>query len=916
MAWVKRRRAARAGSFVLAFAFVLPAADAARAAPRPIAQAASLPSTMVNARRHLDADPSARRLFEIGQPGGAGGMRVQAWDFDTLAPAGAVSVDAAQSGFGGMLSTVDELRHRLYVLYPARQADDAAVRDVLGPGVSSGIYDEAARVLFGVAAIDTIRMRPIGFGTLALSLPAVPRDASESNAIGIKAMSYYREGGRDLLYLASEVPVGLGNLAVSNHSVTVHQVDLGRLLDAASNLSAVEWSFPVPQCALMMARGTPGIVFRSPSSSTLSMACRQGGAQGLIAGQPAETPGIVQIRITPGATQAQTATFVSTFHAISGNLQYGVVAVDPLAERMLLQIDGSTTEAAIWIFDIPSATFLGIVALPSVFASGGTQALAVDSSRARLYAISRPVGEVLESTVLITSTDTTVVDQGLITTFRPDPAGIKGRAAVDPVRHRLAMSATEGSIVLQDSLPGRAGGGESSEPDAGTVNVAEGPGTAVNFLGGGQAYGARIRWVGGVGGVDRNVNTLLDPPPSELSPQTGGITPPPPAPGTRDVHFARVLHTTLTNGEASAKASGAQRDRENTDADLGGMANYIRRWGGPDLSDQRWPYPEVECTDFGGADDARSGKGYGAEVACRHGDSVVTALALDESLSQGGIVRIAQARARSAVARDPKRGIVSIVEAEMLGVDLGGQAGIGRVISRAETWATGRPKSANGVGAGGSFLREFHDVWVADADGNRTSVCADSCDPVQVRDEVNRALGLRARIDLPEPEPSRMNGTPGGFEALIVRDPFERANEASVNEEADARRLEVPAMVVTVFADGRVPSRVVISLAGVSAESHYGIFLLSQGAPFRPPRSGGSSGGGSAPSIGPPPSGGSTAPIVGPMQQFLQRTFAGLKFAMASPGRAVRVFAMLALLAGPLVLWRRRSGVHPPGAGP
>lgn len=901
-------------TLALIVALALPS-PAAAAATDPITQAAALGTSMVSARRHLDADPSARRLFEIGQPSDAGGMRVDSWDLDTLRPAGSVAIPQAQSGFGGALSVVDELRHRLYVLYPVKAADDTAVRGVLGPGLSSGIYDEASRVLFGVAAIDTLRMRVAGAGTLALPVPAVPRDTSESNFIGIKALSYFREAGRDVLYLASEVPTGQGNLAVSNHTVVVHQVDVARLIDPAATITAVDWSVAVPQCALVMARGTPGVLFRSSSDPVIALPCKQGGAAG-VAGQPAETPGIVRIRITPRATQTDVGGFVTTFHAISGNLQYGVVTVDPYTERIFLQIDGSNAESAIWVFDVPTATFIGIVALPRAFAGGNTQALGVDPSLARLYAISTPSGEVLRSTVLITSTDTAAVDQGLVTTFRPQPAGSKSRLVVDPVRHRLAMLAVGGSIVLQDSLGPRGGTSGSADPDGGTVNVAEGPGTAVNFLGGGQAYGARIRWVGGAGGVDRNVNTILDPPPSELSPQTGGITPPPPAPGTRDVHFARVLHTTLTNGEASAKATGAQRDLENTDADLGGMANYIRRWGGPDLAGQRWPYPEVDCTDFGGADDTRAGKGYGAEVACRHSDETVTALALDESLSQGGVVRVGQARARSAVARDPKRGIVSVVEAEMLGVDLGGQAGIGRVLSRAETWATGRPKAANGVGAGGTFTRTFQDVWVTDPDGVRRSVCGATCDPAQVRDAVNRALGLRARIDLPEPEPARMKGTPGGFEALIVRDPFERANEASVNEEADARRLEVPAMVVTVFADGRVPSRVVISLAGVSAESHYGIFLLSQGGSFRPPGGGASSGGGdgSGSVSPPPPAGGSLPPVIGGVQRFLKRTFDGIRFALASPGRAVRVFGMLGLLAAPLVLWRRRSGV--PGAGP
>ena len=927
---------------LLAAPFAVPVHAAA--AEGSIDQTGFFPSEMFAARRHLEIDAGARRLFEIGQLEQRAGMTIVARDLDGFAEIGRITIPGSQSGFGGRLSAVDELRHRMYVLYPLGHADDAAVRDVLGQRQSGQVIDEAVRVLFGVAVIDTLRLRVVGSGSLALMQPALQQDRQESNFLGIKAMSYFRDGGRDLLYFVTEIPLGVGNLAVSNHSVVVHQVDVSRLLDVATSASAVDWSHPVPQCGLTMARDVPGIVFRSAVTPTLTIPCRQGGAQGILpGGQPLETPGVVQITLTPGDTPADTSRFTTDLYAISGNLQWGQTVVDPGTERLMVQIDGSTTEAAIWVFDIPSASWVGLVSLPQVFASGGTMALGVDVALSRLYAVSRADPSARgASTIAASSTRAAGSDQGRLVSLTPTPTPGKGKPAIDPVRHRLVVAAQGGYLVLRDTIPPRAEIA-AADPDANTLDVRESARTDVNFVGGAQAYGMRIRWVGGRRGVERNANAVVENPPSFLQPNTGGILPPPPAEGTRDVHLARVIHTTLTNGEAAAHATGGQRDLENTDADLGGWTGYLRRWGGPDLTDQRWPYPTVDCADFGSADDKRQGADYGAAVTCDRGGTTVTAVAVDESFQRGEVLRYGQARARSTVVRDPVRGVVSVAEAEIVGLELMGRitlpdadqpvlaavAGIGRVVTRAETWATGRSHSSNGVGAGSRFERTLEDVWMVQ-DGQRRSICGSlnatsedvegeqRCDAHTVAEAFNRTLGLRVRVEAPDPEPMRARGTPGGFEALIVRDPFERANDAAVNGEADERRLEVPGLVITAFNDGRVPSRVVVSLAGVSAESHYGIFLVSQAAPFfRPPPAAP----GSVPPVstgtggGAPPAVGGSEGDEGGIPQVLRKTFEGIRLTLASPVRALRVAGLWGFLAGPLVLWLRRKRLGIPVGG-
>jgi hypothetical protein len=885
------RRLAAVALLVTAVAWPSPAP----AASPGVREVARITSNLEPAVRHLDADVGARRLFEIGQPADASGMRVVVRDLDRLTIVNQIDLPDAISGRGGFLSAVDDLRHRLYVVYPITGADDSAARNDLGNsyrGVRSNV-----RTIFGLALIDSLRGKIAGRATLAL-VGASPVDLRQSNSIGIKGLSLYRDGARDLLYVLTEVPAGLGVAEVATHAVVLHELDAGRLFDPAAP-TAVNWSLPLAQCPLGMAREIPTTIFRSPTTPSIYVPCKQGGGQGL-ASQP-DTPGIVRVRLGNGGVEADPRRFTTEYFPISGNLLGGVVAVDPVAERLFVKIDGRARDAAVWVFDTRAASWVGLLVLPPDFASDGTAALGVDLGRGRLQAISGPSegGGLL---VVSSSSRTTESDQGAVRRVMTKATALKMRPVVDPVRHRIFVRETDGYVVLQDDVPAAREPG-APDPDANTVGVAEGEGTAANFVGGGQAYGVRLRWVGGTEGATRNANLQFENPPPEFPPHDGGLLPASPSPGTRDLHLARVLHATLSGGEASARATGAERDLDNTDADALAFAAYVKSWGGPDVASQRWPYPLVECTDFEGA--ATEHKDAGALVRCARAQSV-SALAVDETLALGAQIRIAQSRARSYAVRDARRGVVTVSEAEVFGFDVAARAGIGRVAARAETWATGRSRAANGVGAGSTYTRTFEDVWVTAADGTKQVVCATGCDADDVRSAFNRALGIRARIDLPAPEPHRAAGTPGGYEALVVRDPFERSSESVLNDEPDPRRLEVPAIVLTLFADGRVQSRVVASLAAVAAESHYGIFLLSQGTGEIPPH-------GNLPPLPPSPvsppsfSGEGPRPVVPSVTGSVpKRILDGLRLTFASPARAARAAGLWLLLAAPLILLIRR----------
>jgi hypothetical protein len=107
----------------------------------------------------------------------------------------------------------------------------------------------------------------------------------------------------------------------------------------------------------------------------------------------------------------------------------------------------------------------------------------------------------------------------------------------------------------------------------------------------------------------------------------------------------------------------------------------------------------------------------------------------------------------------------------------------------------------------------------------------------------------------------------------------------------------------------------VLSLAAVSAESHYGISLISQGVvttpPDRPfPPLPGNGGFIAPPGTGPPP-----APPAGSGASVLRKVLDGIRLTFSSPARAARAAGLWLLLAAPLILVIRRRAFGR-GGGP
>lgn len=886
-----RARAVAAGMLSLTLLATLPLADAS-AASSPLYEESRIPSTLSEAERHVEIDVAGRRLYEIGRPADGDGMSVVTMDLDTFRRVRTEPIPGAFSGEGGRLSAVDELRHRLFVLYPL-------------PGLPArsplAIVRDEGRISFGVAAFDGLTGRLAVARQITLVIPGFPRDRGASNRIGFKAMSYHGHNGADVLYLVSELPAGQGQLSVGTHTVFVHEIDVARLLDGSP--APANWSVPLASCGMTMAGEglQPSAILRRRTSSSpeLWVPCRAGALLGLGA-QLAQTPGMVRLNWAPGARTA--AEFRAEFYPITGDLKSGLVAVDAAAERFFIQSAAFLGENGVWVFDASAAAWLGLIVLPM----NTVTTLTVDPVVGRLYAMaavdvakSRPFIE-----AVVASTRGRLADQGRAIRF-PTSAGLDlARMVADPVRRRLFGLEAGAVKVIRDAIPAP-GAPVLFDPDGNTIDEPESDRTAVNYLGSAASFGTRVRWVGGPRGVERNLNALGD---LDIFLGTGSLLPAAPSPGTRDVHFARVRHATLTNEEASARASGAERDAE-TDADLGNWTTYLKRWGGPDVTGQRWPYETTQCTDFGGPDDDREGSALGVDVACNRGSGTVGGEAVSDLGFAGTGLTFAESHAVGSVRRDKTRGIVAVSTAEVIGIDFAGRAGIGRIASIAETFATGRPKRGKAFGAGSVWRVELENVWITNTAGERVFLCRSECRPEQVGPELNRVLGVRMRVDFPQPDAARRAGTPGGYEALVTAPLARIADDVAVNEEAEIR-LEVPAMVVTAFTDGRVASRVVASFAGVAAESHYGIYRLAGLEPAPDP---------GAPQLGPGPIvpgiplGPDVPPVpdAAPLPPLIREIVTGFRFMLASPAQSARALGVWLFLAAPIVLLLRRRAVRP-----
>jgi hypothetical protein len=662
------------------------------------------------------------------------------------------------------------------------------------------------------------------------------------------------------------------------HTLQLSQVSLNRFRNEAS--APGEWAHALPECT------NPVLHFSDLSigywKTALFVGCATPDTDNFLR-PPLLAGGIGRVTLGTDASTGAPSFDRFDLFARDGDFSTGDVVVDQVKGRMVVFQRG-VTGTTLYLFDENTATWLG-------GAAGSQYELretGINEVSGRVYAngVDRAFG------LLETEARLPVMNQG--STFSKAPEDTEpntGTIAVDPLTGRLFFAYSDHVAIMQDPLPPVLPGA-APDPDLNTNDLAENPLlTGANFSGSAQGYGARMRFVGGVDDLQYNLVTV-DPRGISVQGQFS-------VSGTREVRTAWLDYLTTANDIATAQAVGASRD-VHTAQDEHDVS--------PTHDDVAWPYQIVRCADTSGQPQANSSGGV--QVSCDGAKPVASAAVIAAPAATTAGVSIARSSAHATSAREAGTGMHVHVESVAEGITVVGGDGsdllrIGEARSVADAWAHGRPGTAHT-----QYSRQLKRVFIAGREQ-----CSTSCDPDAVRDAINANSNGLIRVTFPEPDTAAAAGTPKGYEAQVRRDLFEHIEDVKLNEQPEDR-LEVPAMVITVFADGQKPSRLIVELAGTEAEARYGIFPLASGS-IEPLPEVGFAGGGSGllgGLLGPVPGGrdgGSASPgpqIVTPNLGRLQQVLRILRnplrlFTSGDPGPLLVVWGMLLL---PVYLSARR----------
>jgi hypothetical protein len=599
--------------------------------------------------------------------------------------------------------------------------------------------------------------------------------------------------------------------------------------------------------------------------------------------------GVVSLNGT-GASTTYGAFSLDPYPGDASSIPSGVWV--PSVERMAFQF-ANTVDGSGWaIFDGRHSAFVGTVPLPQT-----VQQVGVDPVHGRLYLL-----DAVTSAGLVTSdAGVTPADQGhAFPRFAADTLdedndlgalAASGTTPVDPATGNLFIlySQSHKFVVVHDDFP------YYSPPpppdvDAATAGIPEVAGkTGANYSGSAQGYGSIVRQVGGEAALQFNaipVKVLGDK-----------------VRGTRQLATSWVEQATLSNSTAQASMIDALPDKGNTQNQLSNNP----------AKPVDWPYQPATCVDFGSGH--HDGNGDGSSVTCDANSGVVrgavsggsSSEAMPKSTGSSPIPEVVSVgsstvKISSTVARG--KGITTDVQATASGISvLGGVLKIGEVTSEAKATANGQAG-----GAKSEFSRSVHHVTV-----NGQIVCPTGCNVDALASIVNSELIGHVRIAFPDQDPT-VKASPGGYQAIVRRDPYAQAEETSLNDQPSLRS-ELPGMEITIYEDNAEPSRTIVYLAGGEAEAHYGVYLLGSGCTCPQPQPSTAPGPGGTNNPPNPPGGGPvTQPVPGDGQppvlangtDLTAQLKHGLEFLLSGVGNALKQFGVWAILLIPVYLSARR----------
>lgn len=483
-------------------------------------------------------------------------------------------------------------------------------------------------------------------------------------------------------------------------------------------------------------------------------------------------PAIVEVSLDGPTDQA--------IHFLPGSYATGDIFFDAAARRLLpvSGAAGSRPAQSMWVFDLEHRTFVGQIATGerNLLGSG------FNPRSGRVY-----VG--INNAVLIST------DRGVeVPQATPVPLEIAGgpifavpfnRAVVIPV---VGPNASVELGIFEDLLPPNSfAPGERSDPRALDALTTEEP----QFSSDAKAYGARIRQIGGVNAALQNVlplggNYWRDP--GRLT----GLKD-----GDRDLTLGSVRRAHLGEGEASAESVAAEPDA-NTAADYLTIAGRA-----PGTLPETWPYESASCRDFVGRADTATEDDVEAHCQMAKIASATATYRSERTVgADDGEVSIGRAWSRTVVQFDPGKGLVATSVAEARDILIGTDVSIGRVVSV----ATAMAGSSKG---GASYTRTFENV------STPAFSCTTQCDASAVAVALTAALGAQVIVELPAYETV---ATPGGAHAHAIREPWEHQQDVVVTSQ-DPTQLQTPALRLQFVNDSALASRVILELAGTTADA-------------------------------------------------------------------------------------------------
>jgi hypothetical protein len=623
--------------------------------------------------------------------------------------------------------------------------------------------------------------------------------------------------------------------------------------------------------------------------------------------------------------------------------------IDPVTGRLLLRSETPPYGPAVWGYDPFEDRFFGVAPAGEVYGPVDDRFNGFDPVSGRLYVVN-PKGTALidaRGDVLPGGVSFPVLER--MRGGSETGGSYTHEIVVDGGIRRLfvAYPKKKGFIVVQDDFPAP-GEAVPTDPDQGTADVAEVSGvTSSAFSGAAGAFGMHVINVGGVPGAINNYDqTCFDPStglpsPRNLDPNGRCLADQLFTPGNREFFVAQTGLELGSESGVAAFATGLRVPPTDsaTDADYRSVAEcFVGRLpepvpgslrdpigafcrdlsplgmfanGARDAEGRDAPFPGAMCVD-------ETGKYAEETVPTRLGTSVARCDRKGNTgaaTADAGIVppelrpvlSIAEASSTVQAART-SAGIVTTVTATVSGIKIAGVVTIGRVYTEAVTKARGRTGTTSAT-----FKRVISDVHGPGFD------CAATCDPQAIVDAFNAAFSTQARARTPSP---LTLASPHGFQGIVVKDPRLRASDIAIlNDDTDTFN----GLDLVLNNDGlnlstggpNARSRLVIGLAGVRAESRYGIFPVPAGGggvdvpgvtvvppgPPVPPLV--------LPPVPPPPAPG---PQKGPpVARIVSDTW---RLIVNHPGQAALLAALLALLASPVYLgMRSRSLARSLGAG-